>query len=291
MSFFNEFPHTRTYDSDLGWLIKEVKKWAENYADLVEFQENIDEWKSGIDAEVEQVADDLAAYETRFEQLSEDLTSEINQLRNDLEQDVDHRLNDMQNEINTRLNELDLMVQELIQEIQQRMTELTQQLFAIIETANQQNRQYIEYRLDQFLHELPHYSAELIFVFNPVRGHTDNLQRTLNDLYDLSRVDALTAQEYDNLQMSAQEYDDLELTAYEYDNYGKLRLGIGINLIRSPFDGTYQSIKTLIWQLAELHKNALTAQEYDEKELETETYDTLALSAYDYDWNGKELIA
>ena len=83
----------------------------------------------------------------------------------------------------------------------------------------------------------------------------------------------------------------VELTAYEYDNYGKLRLGIGINLIRSPFDGTYQSTETLIWQLAGLHKNALTAQEYDDKELEAETYDLLALSAYDYDWNGKTLIA
>lgn len=25
MGFFNEFPHTRTYDNDLGWLIKTVK--------------------------------------------------------------------------------------------------------------------------------------------------------------------------------------------------------------------------------------------------------------------------
>lgn len=26
MAYFNEFPYTRTYDSDLGWLIKNVKK-------------------------------------------------------------------------------------------------------------------------------------------------------------------------------------------------------------------------------------------------------------------------
>lgn len=26
MAYFNEFPHTRTYDSDLGWLIKNVKE-------------------------------------------------------------------------------------------------------------------------------------------------------------------------------------------------------------------------------------------------------------------------
>lgn len=29
MAYFNEFPHTRTYDSDLGWLIKNVKDLIE----------------------------------------------------------------------------------------------------------------------------------------------------------------------------------------------------------------------------------------------------------------------
>lgn len=37
MSFF-EFPHTRTYDSDLGWLIKTVKSLTEMVSDL-------DDWK------------------------------------------------------------------------------------------------------------------------------------------------------------------------------------------------------------------------------------------------------
>lgn len=27
MGFFNEFPHTRTYDNDLGWIIKTVKSY------------------------------------------------------------------------------------------------------------------------------------------------------------------------------------------------------------------------------------------------------------------------
>lgn len=31
MAYFNEFPHTRTYDSDLGWLIKQVKNLIEKF--------------------------------------------------------------------------------------------------------------------------------------------------------------------------------------------------------------------------------------------------------------------
>ena len=38
MSFF-EFPHTRTYDSDLGWLIKTVKQ-------LTELVDGLENWKT-----------------------------------------------------------------------------------------------------------------------------------------------------------------------------------------------------------------------------------------------------
>lgn len=280
MAFFNEFPHTRTYDSDLGWLIKEVKEWAEKYEDLVEFQEQIDDWKAGIDADLTSMQQQLNNYETRFQQLSTDLYNQIVSLQNDLEHEID-----------TRLNDIDLMVTQLILEIEQRMSTLARQLMGLIEANNQLNREYIETRLAEFIDSLPEYTAENIFIHNPVKGRTDSLQNTVNDLYDLARVEALTAEEYDALQLTAEEYDDLELTAYEYDNYGRKKLGIGVNLIRSPFDGSFQSVETLIWQLAGLHKDDLTAAEYDALDLTAEEYDTEELTAYDYDWNGKNLLS
>ena len=39
MGFFNEFPHTRTYDNDLGWLIKHVKSYDETINALNEWVE------------------------------------------------------------------------------------------------------------------------------------------------------------------------------------------------------------------------------------------------------------
>lgn len=39
MSFF-EFPHTRTYDSDLGWIIKNIKNTDDAIAALDEFMKN-----------------------------------------------------------------------------------------------------------------------------------------------------------------------------------------------------------------------------------------------------------
>ena len=49
MSFF-EFPHTRTYDSDLGWLIKTVK-------DLTDLVNGLEDWKT----EFQEAYDELMA--------------------------------------------------------------------------------------------------------------------------------------------------------------------------------------------------------------------------------------
>lgn len=47
MGYF-EFPHTRTYDSDLGWLIKIVKQ-------LTEFVDGLEDWKTQHETEYEQL--------------------------------------------------------------------------------------------------------------------------------------------------------------------------------------------------------------------------------------------
>lgn len=47
MSFF-EFPHTRTYDNDLGWIIKTIKQVTEEI-------ESLDEWKITHESEYEQL--------------------------------------------------------------------------------------------------------------------------------------------------------------------------------------------------------------------------------------------
>ena len=50
MAFFNEFPHTRTYDSDLGWLIEHTKK-------LLDDDTMLQSWKAQHEAEYNQLKD------------------------------------------------------------------------------------------------------------------------------------------------------------------------------------------------------------------------------------------
>lgn len=56
MAFF-EFPHTRTYDSDLGWLIRQCKTNMDAIAVLEEWKENT---QSTID-DLQQLYEDISA--------------------------------------------------------------------------------------------------------------------------------------------------------------------------------------------------------------------------------------
>ena len=60
-----------------------------------------------------------------------------------------------------------------------------------------------------------------IMLYNPVTGEYQNLQTVINSLYDNTRDDALTATEYDGLELTATEYDAYDLTASQYDTNGK----------------------------------------------------------------------
>lgn len=56
MAFFNEFPHTRNYDSDLGWLIESVRK-------LIGCCDQMTAWKEEHEQEyqeLKQLYDDIA---------------------------------------------------------------------------------------------------------------------------------------------------------------------------------------------------------------------------------------
>ena len=56
---------------------------------------------------------------------------------------------------------------------------------------------------------------------SPFTGEYVRLEVVINELASLHKTDALTATEYDALDITATYYDGLNLTAYDYDWHGK----------------------------------------------------------------------
>ena len=283
MSFF-EFPHTRTYDSDLGWLIKEVQKISDEYKSLID-------WKNSHEAEYSELLNRVTALESEINTFEAQIQEEFESLKNGLESYI-------YEQIHEALSQLIIELGDVREEIIQLRSDVTRALIDLegdLRAQDQMLRNWVNARLEQFIAEIPDLTT--INVWNPVRGALTSVQIAIDDLYSLGRSGGLTASEYDAMQLTASEYDTLDLTAYEYDNYAKDILGQRgifknpLYYMNSPFTGEYVPIITVINELAHLHKSdALTASEYDALDLSAADYDAYDLTAFDYDWSGKLLL-
>lgn len=87
-----------------------------------------------------------------------------------------------------------------------------------------QMRSYIDVQ-DQGLKDyIDQVALGQIQVYNPATGMLQDLQTVINSLFDVSRENALTATEYDGLELTATFYDGQEISAYDYDTAGKTLL-------------------------------------------------------------------
>lgn len=285
MSYFFEFPHTRTYDSDLGWLIKTVQEISDQYQSLVEWMETHEEDYQGLLSRVTNLENTISTFQS-------DIDNRFDTLQNQLEEEIFQQIQAALAAINTDLTEFRVQLTWLRDDLERAILDLN----SLVEADRAYMIAYIEARLQAFIDSIPDLTT--VNVFNPVRGETTSIQIAVDDLYDHGRSEALTALEYDSIGLTASEYDSLLLSAYDYDNYGKTLIQLSgfyknpWHYMTSPFTGEYVPLETVINELASLHKDdALTATEYDTLDITATYYDALDLTAYDYDWHGKTLVS
>lgn len=61
-------------------------------------------------------------------------------------------------------------------------------------------------------------------IYDPTTGTYNNVQTVVNNLYQLTNKDGLTASEFDGLDLTATAFDTYQITAYEFDSQGKIIL-------------------------------------------------------------------
>ena len=286
MSFF-EFSHTRTYDSDLGWLIKEVTRIADQYDSFIEYMNT-------HKVEYQELKARVTALETEISTFEEQINQRFYTLDQELRTDIDNKIAQVVLQVNEKLQEVDIALRDLENKFNQFKTETRN---IVIQYYNL-GKAYTDFKIEELINSLPELTT--VYVYNPIKGHVTTLQEAVNDLYDLGRPEALTAREYDDLELTAAEYDALEILAIDYDLYGR-RIFEDLGLLKnkwhymfSPFTGDYVTLQTVISELASLHTDgplgAITASEYDALELTAEDYDDLLISAHDYDWLAKSIF-
>ena len=131
------------------------------------------------------------------------------------------KIEEIEAEIASLRSEMTEFEQDVSDTIALQFAQIKVELQAMIATALTQANAYTDVVASRLEQEIQEISLGQISLFDPTTGLYSPLQVVIDNLYDLGRTDALTASEYDTLELTATVYDGYQLTAYMYDNNGK----------------------------------------------------------------------
>lgn len=134
------------------------------------------------------------------------------------------RIEEIEREIASLRQEMSDFEIEVNNSITSQFNTIKIELQSMIATALTQANAYTDSVASQLENEIQQISIGQISVFDPTSGLYSPLQIVIDNLYNSSRENALTATEYDALELTATAYDAYELTATEYDQSGKTLL-------------------------------------------------------------------
>ena len=134
------------------------------------------------------------------------------------------KIEEIEAEITSLRTEMNEFEDEINQSITLQFAQIKLELQSMINTALIQANAYTDSVAAQLEEEINAISIGQISLFDPTTGIYSPLQIVVDNLYNAGRNNALTASEYDGLELTATVYDSEELTATEYDQSGKTLL-------------------------------------------------------------------
>lgn len=134
------------------------------------------------------------------------------------------KIEEIEAEIARLRSEMTQFEQDVNNSIALQFAQIKLELQAMIATALSQANAYTDAIAGQLRAEIQAISVGDITVYDPTTGILSPLQTTLDNIYGSSRDDALTATEYDALDLTATAYDAYQVSAFDYDKYGKTLL-------------------------------------------------------------------
>lgn len=151
------------------------------------------------------------------------LNEMITQLNSNTEfiEEYSGKIEEIEAEITALRNEMTDFETQINEEITLRFNAIKVELQSAIATTLIQANAYTDAVASNLENEIQQISVGQITLYDPTTGTLNPLQVVIDNIYGTSREEALTATEYDALQLTATTYDGYEITAFNYDRYGK----------------------------------------------------------------------
>lgn len=134
------------------------------------------------------------------------------------------KIEEIEADIAALKNEMIEFEDQVNQDITTRFNAIKVELQSAIATTLIQANAYTDSVASNLESQIQQISIGQITLYDPTTGTMNNLQAVIDNIYGASREEALTAAEYDALELTATAYDAYDLTAFNYDRYGKTLL-------------------------------------------------------------------
>ena len=170
-----------------GYIQKMIKAYNNLLVVVKQHQEFIDNYESQIDEIERQIA-------------------EVYTILEEYDSRIDNKLEELENELELKFNQLTNQVLELIDSN-----------YNILKAYIDERDAYLENKID-------HISIDSIELRDPTTGLISNIQVVINNLFNTFATNAITASEFDALELTATEFDAYQITAHEFDTQSKLIL-------------------------------------------------------------------
>lgn len=164
--------------------------WLQKYLnDMLEWLKELQEAFDNIDLNFEELEEKINVLRTDLDNLSELVNAKASK-----------------EELNTAISNLD--------------TELK----SLITTNYDTLKEYVDTQDEYLQYEIDHFDIGNIMLYDPTTGLESPIQTVIDNIYDQTRTEAITAGEFDLLELTATGFDSKEITAFNFDRYGKTLL-------------------------------------------------------------------
>lgn len=148
----------------------------------------------------------------KFYKYLHELTTATKELSDEVEE-VKTDMTSLEDEINQKIEKIN----ELLAEYDLKIDRVANELRVYVDDKIVNLKNYVDTQDSILDNRITQIEIGDIDIYDPTTGLLSPLQTVIDNLYDMNRDNAITASEYDNLELSASVYDAYDLTAREYD--------------------------------------------------------------------------
>lgn len=148
----------------------------------------------------------------KFYKYLHELTTATKELSDEVE-DVRNDITSLEEEINQKIEDINV----LLEQYDLKIDRIANELYLYVDDKIVNVRHYVDTQYSILDNRITQIEIGDIDIYDPTTGLLSPLQTVIDNIYDMNRGNAITASEYDNLELTATAYDAYDLTAREYD--------------------------------------------------------------------------